>query len=369
VGWQVVSVAGGPRQRGRAYGEQARDRVHRTIALYESIFAAYASLSWSEVRDRAGRFAEAIDAYDEQALPEIEGIAEGAGLDAEDVLAANLRTEIMFGLDTRPGHAAMKECTAMGVAGAHQLVAQTWDWKPGARDTVVLLVGAPHDRPGFVTIVEAGLLAKCGMNETGIAVALNALQSSADRGEPGVPLHVVLRRALTSGTFEEAVDAIERGPRASSGNYLVGARDGRVVDLEVLPGGPDEVFRPPSLAHTNHFLRPTPRPFKDLARLDGDESVGRFDEADGALAVGDDLATITATLRSHDRSPDSICQHGDPSEDPALDHVTVAAMIADPVAGTLHAADGNPCERPFEAFDVASLLADARSASEGAPTR
>ena len=256
----------------------------------------------------------------------------------------------------------------MGVAGTHPLVAQTWDWKPGARHTVVVLVGAPHDRPGFVTIVEAGLLAKCGMNEAGVAVALNALQSSADRGEVGVPLHVGLRRAMTSGTFEEAVDAIERGPRASSGNYLVGARDGRVVDLEVLPGGPEEVYRPSSLAHTNHFLRPTPRPFKDLARLDGDESVGRFEEADGALGVGEDLATITATLRSHERWPDSICQHGDPSDDPAMDHVTVAAMVADPVAGVLHAADGNPCERTFEAFDVADLLAAART-SQGAPAR
>ena len=357
-----MSIAGGPRERGRAYGERARDRVHGTVALYESIFGAYTSLSWSQVRDRAGRFVAAIDAYDEQVLPEIEGIAEGAGLDAEDVLAANLRTEIMFGLDTRPGHAAMKECTALGVAGGHPLVGQTWDWKPGARETVVLLACAPHDRPGFVSIVEAGLLAKCGMNEAGVGVALNALQSSRDRGEPGVPLHVVLRRAITSGSLDEAEDAIARGPRASSGNYLLGSRDGRIVDLEVLPGGPEDVFRPASLAHTNHFLRPTPRPFKDLARIDGDESVRRHGEADGALATGRDLAALTATLRSHEGWPESICQHGDPDEDPALDHVTVAAMVADLGAGVLHAADGNPCERPFETFDVAGLLAEARGA-------
>ena len=168
----------------------------RSSSTERSSFA-HAQLPWPEVR-RGRPFVEAIDAYDVQLLPELEGIAEGAGVDAEDVLAVNLRTEIMFGLDARPAQAAAtRECTAIGrrLDDGRVWIAQTWDWKPAVRDTCVLLVCAPHDGPGFVTFVEAGLWAKCGANEAGIGLATNALQTSLDRGEPGVPYHAILRHA------------------------------------------------------------------------------------------------------------------------------------------------------------------------------
>lgn len=324
----------------------------------------YAGLAWKEVRGRAEAFVGPIDAYDVTLLPEVEGIAEGAGLDAEDVLAANLRTEIMFGLDTRPREAAMKECTAMGLGGAAPIVAQTWDWKPGARDTVILLACAPHDRPGFVTVVEAGLWAKCGMNEAGLALATNALQSSRDHGEPGVPFHAVLRRALTSTTFEEAEDAILRGPRSSSANYLIGHRDGGLADLEALPGGPGEVHRSetPALAHTNHFVWPSPRAFKDVGRIDGHDSVTRLARAEATLAPGTtSVADIQDTLRSHADGDESICVHESDADPPAARYATVAAMVAETATGTLHVAAGNPCEHPFETHVVSDLLERARA--------
>ena len=359
MAFPLVFAAGGPRERGRAYGAQARDRVHRTVALYEEVFAYYADLGWDEVRRRAQAFVDPIDAYDVTLLPEVEGIAEGAGLDAEDVLAANLRTEIMFGLDARPGKAAMKECTAMAAGGDGPIVGQTWDWKPGSRDTVVLLVCAPHDRPGFVTIVEAGLWAKCGMNEAGLALATNALQSSRDHGEPGVPYHAVLRRAITSATLEEARDAILRGPRASSANYLIGHRDGGVEDLEALPGGPSEVHRTaaPALAHTNHFLRPAPRAFKDLGRIDGEDSLTRHTRAEATLAAGsaavEDLETAFA---SHADEAGPICVHEDAAQPGPARYATIAAMVAETATGTMHVAEGNPCEQPFETYSLTDLL-------------
>src|SRR5512134_514464 len=237
MAWPVIRASGGPRERGRAYGEGTRDRVHRSIELYTAVFRHYTGLGWTEVRDRAGAFAEWFDDTDVQLLPEIEGIAEGAGVDAEDVLALNVRTEVMFGLDARAARVAAKECTAIGAAppatvGGHVFIAQNWDWKPPARDTCVVLAMRPAGRPAFVTLVEAGLLAKAGMNDAGIGLATNALTSSRDRGEPGVPFHAVLRRVLTSTTHDEAVAEVTARPRASSANYVIGDRRGAVVDLE-----------------------------------------------------------------------------------------------------------------------------------------
>jgi isopenicillin-N N-acyltransferase-like protein len=98
------------------------------------------------VRDRAGAFVEPIDALDVQLLPEMEGIAEGAAVDAEDVLALNVRTEVMYGLGAPD---AVAECTALGLAASrsaagHVVIAENWDWKPRARDTCVLLVMVPR---------------------------------------------------------------------------------------------------------------------------------------------------------------------------------------------------------------------------------
>ncbi|HSH33422.1 MAG TPA: C45 family peptidase, partial [Actinomycetota bacterium] len=242
--WPIVVATGGPRERGRAYGQAARERVHGSIELYRAIFRHYTGLTWDQVRGRAGAFVEPIDALDVQLLPEVEGIAEGASVDAEDVLALNVRTEVMYGLGA-PG-AAAAECTALGLAASrsaagHVVVAENWDWKPRARDTCVLLVMDPPDRPGFATLVEAGLLAKSGMNEAGVGQVVNALVSSRDRGQAGAPFHAILRRTLTSRSLDEAVDAVRRPERASSANYLLGSAKDGLADVEAAPGGPDMV--------------------------------------------------------------------------------------------------------------------------------
>jgi isopenicillin-N N-acyltransferase like protein len=366
--WPVVRATGGPRERGRSYGEDARVRVHRSIELYAKVFQHYSGLTWPDVRDRAGAFVDRFDDADAQLLPEIEGIAEGAGVDAEDVLALNVRTEVMFGLGTGAARAAARECTAVAAgpprtAGDRVFVAQTWDWKPAARDTCVLLAMRPHGRPAFVTLVEAGLLAKVGMSTSGLGLATNALTSSRDRGQAGVPYHAVLRRVLTSASLEEAVDVIVRSERASSANYVLGDRGGHVADLEAAPGEPGMVMRidGPLTCHANHFTRPD-RPFEDLAALDGPDSSGRQASAERALGAEDalvDAETLASVLRAHagpGLGPGSVCAHGDPSVAPEADYVTVSAVLMDLTAGEMRLTQGNPCEAPFEPHRLEDLL-------------
>lgn len=366
MSWPIVHASGGPRERGRSYGAAARERVHRSIELYDAVFRHYTGLGWSEVRDRAGAYVEWFDDTDVQLLPELEGIAEGAGVDAEDVLALNVRTEVMFGLDTRAARAAAKECTAIGVgaaraAGGRVLVSQNWDWKPATRETCVLLSMRPTGRPAFVTLVEAGLLAKAGMNDAGLALATNALTSSRDRGAPGVPYHAILRRMLTSSTHEEAVAEVTERRRAASANYLLGSQRGGITDLEVGPGGRDTAWRARGevVCHANHFVRPD-RPFEDLALLDGRESPRRQASAEQTLGSGSiDVESIERALRTHagaDRGEGSVCAHGDASEPPEADYVTIAGIVMDPENATMHLTHGNPCEAPFERLRLDDLL-------------
>ena len=55
-----VRVSGDARERGRSYGEQARDRVHASIAGYERTFAHYTGWNWPRVRREAAPFEEPV---------------------------------------------------------------------------------------------------------------------------------------------------------------------------------------------------------------------------------------------------------------------------------------------------------------------
>jgi isopenicillin-N N-acyltransferase-like protein len=241
------------------------------------------------------------------------------------------------------------------------LLAQNWDWHPGALGTCVLLVEAPHDGPSFVTLVEAGLLAKCGMNERGVGLAATALTSTLDRGESGVPFHAILRRILTSDSFDEAADAVTAPVRASSGDFLVASREGRSANLEGAPGGPEQVHRSDveRLAHANHFLRPSRDGFKDLERFDETStSLRRQAAADGWLASAGDrsIDDILETLRDH---TSSVCQHDGGGGPPEAAIATVAAVAMDLTDGALWVTEGPPCTAAAERFELGSLVARA----------
>src|SRR5436190_5059627 len=99
----TVRVSGPPRERGRAYGEATRDRVRISIDAYRDVFAHYAGWDWAKVTDEALRYAPPVRAFDERYLEEMRGLADGADVAFEDVLAINTRTEIMFAAPARGG--------------------------------------------------------------------------------------------------------------------------------------------------------------------------------------------------------------------------------------------------------------------------
>ena len=110
-----VRVRGGARQRGRRYGELAGARVRRSIQAYDAVFAHYAQWDPARVRREALRYVEPIEAFGPAYLEELRGIAEGAGVPFDDVLAINVRTEVMYAAKARNAAAMLPrtlECTA-----------------------------------------------------------------------------------------------------------------------------------------------------------------------------------------------------------------------------------------------------------------
>jgi isopenicillin-N N-acyltransferase-like protein len=362
-----IAVEGAPRDRGRQYGEVASARVHRSIDAYREVFAHYAGWDWARVRDEAQGFRAPIEAFGPRYLEEIAGIAEGAGVDEVDILAINVRTEVMFAATARDAERRRRlppECSAFAAApsraGGRQVVGQNWDWLLHAFDTCVVLEARQDEGPDFITIVEAGLLAKAGMNSSGVALCTNALVSDADQGRPGVPYHVLLRAILDAETVSDGLAALQRSGRASSANYLL-AEDGVALDVETAPGDFTRLFlgygEDGVILHTNHFVNAgfdgrdvslwamPDSPFR-MARLR--ERVGRHD---GDL----DVEFWQALLADHATYPLGVCCHPDPRLPEPERAATVAAVIMDPAARRMWLAPGNPCTAAWEELDCAAL--------------
>ena len=89
-----IEISGEPRERGRQYGEAAREQIRRSIAFYRDAYSRAAKLSWDEVLDRAPRWVPLIDDYLPGITDEVHGIAEGAGSLFADILALNGRGEL-----------------------------------------------------------------------------------------------------------------------------------------------------------------------------------------------------------------------------------------------------------------------------------
>ena len=381
-----VRVAGGPRERGRAYGKQARDRIATSISAYGEVFRAYAGWDWGRVRREAGRYEAPIAAFDQRYLEEMRGIAEGAGVDLEDVLSINVRTEVMFAAKARAAEATFAadekrrqgECSAFTVlpsasANEHTLLGQNWDWLLHCFDTVVVLEAEQDEGPNFVSVVEAGLLAKTGMNSSGLGVATNALVTDDDRGEPAVPYHVLLRAFMDCETMSDALAAAQRAPRSSSANYLLAHRDGMAVDLETTPGDFSRIFllfpEDGVLLHTNHFLSPA-FDRKDVSLWvmpDSPFRLERLREVASTSRHSLSLERFGGFLADHANYPSGICCHPDARMDRIDQGATVASVLMDLDEASVLVADGHPCTAPYRELNVGSLLSKPSAVREGMP--
>jgi isopenicillin-N N-acyltransferase like protein len=366
-----VHVEGAAEQRGRQYGEQARQRVRRSVSAYRDVFAALAGWDWDTVRAEAARFEAPIAAFGPQYLAEMRGIADGAATDFGDVLAINVRTEVMFAAKARQAAASTRgaaECSAFAVAPAPgrtgpTLLGQNWDWLPHTADTVVVLEARQDDAPDFVTVVEAGLLAKTGMNSSGLGLVTNALVTSEDLGQPGLPYHLLLRAIMDCQNVSDAISVLQAGFRSSSANYLLAHRDGIVIDVEACPGdfsrlyllypGDDGV-----ILHTNHFLadRFAGRDASVWAMPDSPVRLQRL-QAGVRAAHCPSLTTFRALLADHANYPSGVCCHPD-ARMPRYDQgMTAASVLMDLDAQRMWICDGNPCTAPYRALDYSRLLA------------
>lgn len=366
----LVSVSGPPTECGAAYGTLAADRIAANLDVYARRFAVQGGLSREDVRLAGGVFRDVTREHHPRIAEVLDGVAAGAGVPREMIYALNARTELLYGAgapDSSDGG-----CTSIGVLGTHTaaghlLLGQNWDWHPDQRDAMLVLHTIDERGHKVLTLTEAGMLAKTGLNSAGVGVCVNLLGCDRDglrTGRPiGVPYHVLLRATLEAESLAMALRMAIRPPRNCSINLLLGQAGGagdpaggELLDVEVVPG--DAGWLHPVdgvLTHANHFE--TALRVYDTIKDWGGSSLFRAARARRLLAgpaadrkvAQDDLAAV---LRDHASYPMAICRHVDERDAPLDRTESVHSVLLDLDARRLAVAAGPPCRHEYAWADA-----------------
>jgi isopenicillin-N N-acyltransferase-like protein len=347
------SAKGTPYECGQTIGRAMRADIHANIADYGDIFLRMKGADAGSVRAFALTLVPAISAYAPTLIEEMRGLADGAEVDFADIVALNARTEIMYGLDA-------SECTSIGVLpeltrSGHTMIGENWDWKALVTGRTAVLGLEQPGTPRVVVFTEAGFVGKIGLNDAGIGVCANLLGSSHDKGQAGVPFHVILRSVLAAPNLHKAMQAVILAKRGSSGNYLIGARGGEIVDIEATPDAFDVILpRDGMITHSNHFLSP------ELQRVDTHRAVSTLTfircERARRLMASDrgkiEPGSFMRVFRDHFSFPSAICRHEDPSQPANERSISGASIIMDLDEGEMLVAAGPPCEHEYRPHRV-----------------
>lgn len=93
---QYIKVSGTPYERGFQYGSQAKERIRKVIEEYKVLFEKEAFITWDKAYELSKPYRKEIEKYRPDLVEEMQGIADGAGLDFNTILTLNCRSEIMF---------------------------------------------------------------------------------------------------------------------------------------------------------------------------------------------------------------------------------------------------------------------------------
>ena len=343
------------RERGRQYGELARAQIAISVDFYKREFELKSGLTWDEVRRRAPQWVPVIEVFHPEALEEVRGISEGSGFAFEEILALNGRGELRTGDPFDVDGCTSFALTAEASGDGHVYCGQTWDWRVGTKESIVMLHVKQEPKPTIVMQVEAGQVGRHGANSTGLGLNANGLEAPFGFGL-GVPAPYIRRRILDSNTIYDALHVVMEAKQALCSNLLFTHRDGYCVDLETTPAR-HGMMEPTNgmLVHANAFLAHVPEQIEQSYRPSSFDSLFRVPRVEGHLrrarAAGsttETRAVIASALSDHFAYPNSVCTHPDPRDGGRWE--TIASSIVDLTTGEYLIAPGNPCEHGYEAL-------------------
>jgi isopenicillin-N N-acyltransferase like protein len=206
------------------------------------------------VQDVAKQFLPFLESTYPEYVEEMQGVADGADLDIESIVALNVRTEIAYGM-------LSDGCTALSWKTNNQsFLAQNWDWNFEQTPNIIHLTIGQSGKPKIDMMTEGGIIGKIGLNSVGVGVTLNAIQA------PGVeynklPCHLALRTVLSSTSKDAAAEALRKYGAASACHITIAdAETGGIgfectaQDIVEMPMETEGQLKG-SCTHSNHLVK------------------------------------------------------------------------------------------------------------------
>lgn len=357
---RVLSFAGSCAAIGEAFGEACRSEIAELYAARLRNAVAQAKqhggrdVGEQALLDVARACIPATAAYHPDGFAELQGIARGAKLSVEQIVAMNgltdLRDVLAWGgeLETFGG------CSAFVVAGdwtanGKLLCGQTWDLATDNLPHVVAVHRRPDRGPQTWTLTTVGCLSLIGLNEAGIAIGTTNIRTTDAR--PGVTYLSLIHKALSTTTLDDAAAAIRDARRAGAHFYYLADAHGHARALECTPAHVDEaVIESGAYVHTNHCL------VAEHQALEGDtpsaSSHARQDRLEALIAEDchtADLDAATRWLGDRANGVNAISRSD-------FDGITSnGAVVMEPESGTIWVAHGPPHEASW--LDLRAALA------------
>lgn len=345
----IVRVAGSHFEMGRQIGTAMAGRVRAMVDTYRQMIHQGANLSWPEAILHSRKYLPFIEECYPQYLEELQGIARGAGLDAQDVLVPNC-------LECLTSDALHVRCTSVAAGGAvtasgDVLVGHNEDWLPEDRELQYVVHAQPNDEPAFVSHTYGALLPNIGFNEAGVAQACDTVYPRDVR--LGLPRVFVSRAVLAAGSVPEAIKRTVHPRRAAGYNHLLADRHGEIYNVEVSATAFAALYAEDGIAaHSNCYMSPRMQalevePDTLIRSLTVTHRARRLLAAQAGAITEE---AIMAVLRDHYSHPRSICYHN--TEPPgSLDGTeTIGSLVMNLTRRTFKVCQGNPCEGGYSEY-------------------
>lgn len=350
----LIEVYGGHHQMGCQIGEACRDQVRHSVENARTLLSRaydHVQLTWEVAQIQARKYIPFAEERYPQYVEELQGIADGAGVNFDDVAMVNgMEAVTMDALH-------LTKCTSMAVsqertANGDVLAAHNEDWLPEDEPDVFMVQARPVDEPPFLAMTYGALLPNIGLNAYGIAQCCDSVYPSDSR--IGIPRVVVSRAVLAARTPAEAIRMMLVPHRAAGYNHLLVHESGEMYNVEVsarrfaVLGAQDGI-----LAHTNNYLDPQ----MQTVETDTEELICTRVRYFRAMRLLHNtplhtVRTLQAILRDHINHPDSICNHANEAENPLDQEKTITSLLIDLTKRQIHATWGNPCENAFFTYQL-----------------
>lgn len=348
----LIKVKGSHREIGQQIGEACAEQIRHSVenarSLLEQTYDTL-ELTWEGAEIQARKYIPFAQERYPQYVDELVGMAEGAGVDFEDLAVVNAMEAVTMDA------LHLTKCTSLAVNGdctadGHVLVAHNEDWLPEDEKDAYIVHAEPDDEPPWLAMTYGGLLPNIGFNACGIAQCCDSVYPNDSR--IGIPRVVVSRAVLSARTLSDAMRYALIPKRAAGYNHLLVHETGELYSVEVsarrfaILYGDDG-----SIVHTNHYLDAKMQAIED----DSDELIStrlRYFRAHRLLKRTElhSIKSLQQIQRDHLNYPNSICNHSMTNIDPLDREKTICALIMDLTARAMHVAWGNPCANQYHTY-------------------